>query len=165
MAILNHGMLRRPPMVSSSLTLDGQRCTIVSRMSVGSCKICWTSRSGVEDRMARRMRFTVSPRVMSLPDPEVTSISTWYGRSSRWVLVQVCSDGDKPYSVLLSTVEGLSQLDATRKQTGAKAMAVWISLHPVSYEVAISHIECSLRCRCLLPKQSIGFSLVGSLRS
>lgn len=80
--------------------------------------------------------------------------------------IQVCSDGDKPYSdVLLSTAEGLSRLDMTRKQTGAEAMAVRASLHRVSYEVAISHIECSLHCRWLLPKQSMGYSLVGSLHS
>ncbi|KAK0460630.1 uncharacterized protein EV420DRAFT_1533223, partial [Desarmillaria tabescens] len=45
--------------------------------------------------------------------------------------ILVCSDEDKAYSVLLSKAEALSRpfrLDATKEQTGAKAMAVKLAL-------------------------------------
>ncbi len=71
----------------------------------------------------------------------VRQSETETGRKS-WLPVQVCSDEDKAYSVLLSKAETLSRLfilDATKKQTGAKAMVVKVSVHRVLYQVAISH--------------------------
>ncbi|KAK0449548.1 uncharacterized protein EV420DRAFT_774973 [Desarmillaria tabescens] len=52
-----------------------------------------------------------------------------------WVPLRVCSDRDVDYSVLLSEAEALSMpvsLDATRKQTGAKAMAMKLALQMVA---------------------------------
>ncbi|KAK0460617.1 uncharacterized protein EV420DRAFT_1762828 [Desarmillaria tabescens] len=49
--------------------------------------------------------------------------------------VLVCSDEDKAYLVLLEKAEDLSRplrLDVTKKQTGAKAMAVKLALHMVA---------------------------------
>ncbi|KAK0229978.1 hypothetical protein EDD85DRAFT_126609 [Armillaria nabsnona] len=60
----------------------------------------------------------------------VQQSETKTGRKS-WLPIQVCSDEDKVYSVLLSEAETLSRLfvlDATKKQTGAKAMVVKLAL-------------------------------------
>ncbi|PBK63951.1 hypothetical protein ARMSODRAFT_522200 [Armillaria solidipes] len=60
----------------------------------------------------------------------VRQTETENGRKS-WVPIQVCSDEDKAYSVFLSKAEALSRpftLDATEKQTGAKAMVIQLAL-------------------------------------
>ncbi|KAK0460615.1 uncharacterized protein EV420DRAFT_219994 [Desarmillaria tabescens] len=83
-------------------------------------------------------RFSVEQQAVSevQGDFDVTVVRKWLedGRVL-WEPVVVCSEEDRAYSVLLEKAEELSRpfsLDATEKQTGAKAMAVKLALQMVA---------------------------------
>ncbi len=72
---------------------------------------------------------------------EAITMLLWHENGLRTESIIVRSDKDEAYSVLLSKAEELSQsfsLDATKKQTGAKAMTAKVSVLRVSYWVAVS---------------------------
>ncbi|KAF8972295.1 hypothetical protein BDZ97DRAFT_1019956 [Flammula alnicola] len=76
----------------------------------------YAQRGGFNITVVRRRTETEDSRTKSVP-------------------IQVCSDADKAYSVLLSKAKALSgsfSLDAAQKQTGAKAMVVKLALQMVT---------------------------------
>ncbi len=80
---------------------------------------------------------TISVRRRAVPKSTESDFSLLVQREieteaghTKWVPIQICSDNDIAYSVLLSKAEELSQsfsLDTNQKQRGAKAMVVKVS--------------------------------------
>ncbi|PBK80839.1 hypothetical protein ARMGADRAFT_820551 [Armillaria gallica] len=85
---------------------------------------------------------TISVRRRAVPESTESDFSLLVQREveteaghAKWVPIQICSDNDIAYPVLLSKAEELSQsfgLDTNQKQRGAKAMVVKLVLQMIA---------------------------------